>query len=158
MWRPTNSTQLDKFIQIQKWAIKWVFNETYHRYSNDEYLRKLKQLDVLPINLKFDFNDLVIFHKIFYDIYPLQLPQYIVKNETGHNSEHFQRQTRTYNDDDTLKVKCTIIPRINAFKNSFFVRSSTLLNSLPLEVRLDSNPESFKSSLITHLWKQLDIT
>ena len=101
-------------------------------------------------------------NKIFYENYPLKLPEYIVKNSTSHSStlttEYFQRQTRTYNDNDTLKVKLTITPRINAFKNSFYVRSSHAWNSLPLEIRSLTSTRSFKNALTAYFWRELEIT
>ena len=158
VWSPCNQTQMDKFAKIQKRAVKWVFNETYERYPRSEYLKKLRYLNVLPIDLKFKVNDMVIFHKIFYDKFPLNLPQYIVKNSQSHSSQFFQRQTRTYNDNDRLKVKLTITPRINAFKNSFFVRSSHVWNSLPLEIRSQTNTDTFKKGLTSYFWRELEIT
>ena len=85
-------------------------------------------------------------------------PQYIVKNSQPHSSQFFQRQTRTYNDNDRLKVKLTITPRINAFKNSFFVRSSHVWNSLPLEIRSQTNTDTFKKGLTSYFWRELEIT
>ena len=66
IWRPVKITQMDKFEALQKRGIKWVFGEDFTYYSKTEYFSKLKQLNILPLSLKFDLNDLVLFHKMFY--------------------------------------------------------------------------------------------
>ena len=65
IWRPVSETELQKFESIQKNAIKWILNEGYTSYSDKEtYLRKCKEVDILPIYKKFDLNDLIFFCKI----------------------------------------------------------------------------------------------
>ena len=152
--RPTNATQIAKFVKIQKRAVKWINNETYCRYSVKEYFSKLKALNILPIDYKFLLNDQIMFHKIFYNMSVVQLPDFLVtQNRTNNDVTYFQRQTRTFNNSDRLKLKCTITPRVNAFKNSFFYRSHLEWNMLPLDVRLIEKSELFKSRLEKHLWQ-----
>ena len=154
VWRPTNATQLGKFEKIQKRAIKWVNNESYCRYSAQEYFSKLKALNILPMDYKFQFNDLIIFHKIFYNLSVVLLPDFLVTYDRTNNDEtYFQRQTRNFNINDRLKIKCTISPRVNAFKNSFFYRSHLEWNMLPLDLRQIENPELFKPRLEKYLWQ-----
>ena len=154
IWRPTNPTQLGKFEKIQKRAIKWVNNESYCRYSAQEYFSKLKALNILPMGYKFQFNDLIMFHKIFYNLSVVHLPDFLVTYDRTNNDEtYFQRQTRNFNISDRLKIKCTISPRVNAFKNSFFYRSHLEWNLLPLDLRKVENPELFKPRLEKHLWQ-----
>ena len=155
IWRPTNVTQVNKFVRIQKRAVKWIYNECYCRYSVSEYFSKLKALNILPIDYKFLLNDLVMFHKIFYNLSVVQLPFFLVTNDNGTNTNmtYFQRQTRNFNDKDKLKLKCTISPRVNAFKCSFFYRAHLEWNSLPLDIRSIDKPATFKSKLEKHLWQ-----
>ena len=153
IWRPVNITQINKFERIQKRAIKWIFNEDYARYSCLDYFNKLKSLKILPLDLKFELNDMVIFHKIFYDYSIVKIPYFLVTQSDRSNATYFQRQTRTYNDNDRLKIKCTIRPRKDVFKNCFFYRSHLFWNSLPLEIRALENPEIFKGKLEDHLWQ-----
>ncbi len=40
VWRPTTTTQIQKFERLQKRAITWILNETYCRYSEREYFAK----------------------------------------------------------------------------------------------------------------------
>ena len=154
IWCPTNPTQVAKFVKIQKRAIKWIFNEPYCRYSEKEYLGKLKELNILPMDYKFQLNDLIIFHKIFHGKYSVGLPSFILKY-TDMNSAYFQRQTRTYNDSDRHKVKCIFAPKVNSFKNSFFVRSARSWNSLPAEIRSHDTIDSFKANLEKYFWNCL---
>ena len=153
VWRPTNVSQVNKFDKIQKRAVKWIFNESYCRYSVHEYFMKQKQLKILPIDFKFLLNDLVMFHKNFYNLSVVKLPYFIVTyDRTNADGTMFQRQTRNFNDSDRLKVKCTIHPRVNAFKNSFFYRVHLQWNELPLDLRMLGDPDNFKGRLEQHLW------
>ena len=62
IWRPVSDTHLDKFESLQKNATKWILNENFISYSDKEiYLKKCKHVNLLPINKKFDLNDLVFF-------------------------------------------------------------------------------------------------
>ena len=71
------------------------------------------------------------------------------------NSAYFQRQTRTYNDSDRHKVKCILAPKVNSFKNSFFVRSARSWNSLPADIRSHDSIDSFKANLEKYFWNSL---
>ena len=78
VWRPTTSTQMNKFEALQKRCVKWVMNEDYSYYSKSEYLSKLESLDILPMYLKFRMNDIIFFHKIVYGSSVISLPSYII--------------------------------------------------------------------------------
>ena len=77
VWRPHNQTTITKLESIQKRAIKWILNEDYHSYTNLEYLLRCKQLNILPLEYKFLFNDLLLFHKIIKNLIPVKLPSYL---------------------------------------------------------------------------------
>ena len=53
---------------------------------------------------------------------------------------------------DRLKYKCKITPKINAFVNSFFVRTLNQWNELPLNLREINNFDKFTLALKEHLW------
>ena len=81
IWRPDNITQLLKFESIQKNAIKWILNEEFLSFSDDEvYVRKCKEVNLLPIFKLFDLRDLVLFHKIVNKYIPTNLPNYISRD------------------------------------------------------------------------------
>ena len=150
IWRPTTKSNLYKIEALQKRAIKWIFNQDYCCYSSEAYLNKLKQLKILPFELKFLFNDLVLFHSIVYKTSHITMPDYIVQYHKG--SSNFQRETRSFNSNDELKFKCTVSPRIDAFANSFFHRTCQQWNSLPKELKLVESVNTFQSKLKEHLW------
>ena len=154
IWRPTNNTQLSKFQTVQKRAVKWILGEDFHHYSREEYLCKLKDLDLLPMTLKFDLNDLVLFHNIIYEYSIIHMPDYLIKKDHTNqvNNRYFTRQTRNFNSSDRLKFKSTIVPRVDAFANSFFHRTYLKWNKLPQAIREIEHTNLFKSKLKEHLW------
>ena len=128
----------------------------YIHYSTREYFEKQKLLNILPIKIKFDLNDLFMFHRIFHGLSVVKFPFYIVTYDRSNANERmFQRQTRQFNDSDRLKVRCTVTPKVNAFKNSFFHRTHTLWNDLPIELRSTEDPVLFKARLNLYLWEKL---
>ena len=79
IWRPV-TTQISKFEAIQKNAIKWILNEEFMNYSDNETcIKKCWAVDILPICKKFDLNDLIFFHKIINGYVHTKLPDYISK-------------------------------------------------------------------------------
>ena len=82
----------------------------------------------------------------------LKFPPYIVRQIDDSARTHFQRQTRTFNDNDKLKLKSTIAPKVEAFKNSFFYRSLNFWNSLPQGIRSIESSSLFKIKIKDHLW------
>ena len=125
IWTP-NSSQLLKFELLQKRGIKWIHDEDYCSYTKQMYHQKLKNLDIMPLELKFLLNDLVLFHNIVYNVSVIKMPEYLISaadienNEVRGENRFFQRQTRNYNETDKLKFKSKITPKVNAFSQSFF--------------------------------------
>ena len=153
VWRPVKPTQSNKFEALQKRGIKWIFGEDFSFYSKKEYYDKLKQLDILPLSLKFDLNDLTFFHKIFYrpsDF--INIPHYLIINDASESSQGLRRQTRSMTSSDNLQLKCTVHPRVNAFVDSFYYRTYLKWNKLPFNLREIDNSDSFKIKLKDHLW------
>ncbi len=85
-----------------------------------------------------------------------ELPDYIVRQSDNNHSSVFQRQTRQFNERDTLKTKCTVTPRVDIFRNSFFYRTHLAWNDLPMELRNITNTTTFKTELIRYLWSKID--
>jgi len=156
IWRPISDAQVGKFVKLQKRAVKWILNENFSRYSDLVYSQKLMSLKILPMDLKFKQNDLVIFHKVYYDNSVIKLPSYIHR-QSDNDTTVFQRPTRLHNEYDMYKVKSSINPKVNSFKNSFFYRCHLEWNKLPLELRSIENPIHFKVSLIKFLWSSLGL-
>ena len=136
---------------MQKRGIKWIFNEDFCYYSKTQYFNKLKKLEILPLSFKFDLNDLIIFHRIFYQPTSfLTLPEYLhQKNRPDPLTTCY---TRSMTVSDNLQFDCKIRPRIDTFKYSYFYRSSKIWNQLPLNIREIRDLESFKTKLKEYLW------
>ena len=46
-------------------------------YTDEEFLNKQRQYDILTINLRFKLNDLKLFYQIVFGLVPIPLPDYI---------------------------------------------------------------------------------
>lgn len=64
VWRPTTKSLSDKLESLQKRAIKWILSEEDHSYSPEQYIKKCKEVDILPLSSKFDLNDLIFSIKL----------------------------------------------------------------------------------------------
>ena len=151
VWRPPQKTIMDKFEGLQKRCIKWILNEEFFHYTNQLYFHKCKNLDILPIRFRFDLSDLVLFHKIFYQLCPVTLPSYL---------KHFAGSSLRSCHLDSLSLVSEVIPRTNVFAtssfrpfaSSFFYRTFLAWNNLPYSVRSLSCPKSFRNEVINILW------
>ena len=74
IWRPVNTVDIRKFEALQKQAIKWINCEEAYSYTDDLYVIRCKQADILPLQLHFELNDLLFFYKIVYNLIPVALP------------------------------------------------------------------------------------
>ncbi len=158
VWRPTTKSLMDKLESLQKRAIKWIFSEENHSYSPETYVRKCKEIDILPLSSKFDLNDLVFFHRVINDLTPLSLPEYF---------SFYQGSSRLRICHlDSLSIVSSIIPRSTQSYNSgdnprdplsrsFFYRTHLVWNNLPLDIRQITSPRLFKAEVTKHLWKSI---
>ena len=64
IWRPISKSSIESFENIQMSAVRYILNEEDVDYSPPEYLQRLKDLVLLPMEYFFIHNDLLIFHKI----------------------------------------------------------------------------------------------
>ena len=139
----------------------WILSEENSSYSADLYVKKCRQVDILPLSLKFDLNDLLFLHKVINCLIPVSLPDYLTFYQGG------SRLRRSHLDNYSLVS--SILPRFNCqnrsyeqdvnsrnpFSKSFFYRTHLLWNTLPLDLRKISCPGSFKTEVIQHLWKSV---
>ena len=148
IWNPQSETMLAKFEAIQKKCIKWILSEEELSYrSHDVYIRKCKQVKILPLRQRFKVSDLVLFHKIFNKLISEKLPDYL-SLFTGN------RRLRSCHL-DRLSFVSTITPKGNTcslLKKSFFYRTHLLWNSLPLDIKEIVSPNLFKDRLVQYLW------
>ena len=112
-------------------------------YNNREYFSRLQELDILPIDYYFLKVDLLLFYKIIHELVPIKLPVDIIacnlQTRSRHNMQYlFQLHKRISSTKRTLS-------------NSFFVRTMSQWNRLPLEVRKISE---FNNSSIENNFRQ----
>ena len=94
IWRPNNKSMMKKFESIQKKCIKWVLFEEELSYScKDVYVRKCKQVGILPICQRFHMNDLILFHKIINHLLPVKILEYLslFSGQSRLHSSHLDR-------------------------------------------------------------------
>ena len=135
---------------IQKRSIKWILSEENLSYSpHNVYLRKCRQVNLLPLSSLFDLYQLIFLHKIIYMLTPVLLPSYLTfyKGTSRLRNSHM----------DHLSLVSSVSPRIrsNAFSKSFFYRTHCEWNRLPFEIRQTQDHLKFKEDLINYLWKSI---
>ena len=126
IWKPVTPTQISKFEALQKNAIKWILNEEFSSYSDyNIYIKKCRDVNILPINKKFHLNDIISFHKIVSGYVHVDLTNYISKfngvsrlRENHHDLECYTCNLNPSN----AKVHSPI------YKN-YFLQSHTYLDS-----------------------------
>ena len=125
-------------------------------YSCDDvYLRKRKELKILPMKYRFEFVDLVTLHKIVNSLSPIILPDYL-HFFSGSSRLRFCHLDRLSLVSDLLPNSTAVSSRsCNAFANSFFYRSHLLWNALPLDLREVNCPVRFKFRLKQYLFSKI---
>ena len=169
IWRPTTIQMIQKVESIQRRAVKWILEEQDHHYNDFEYLKRLKDLDLMPMNFKFIFTDLVLFHNIFHGHSIIKFPQYLTPITNDDRSrlmsntrppERFNQLTSTdtlhfasarSRQLDSTSFKCVIEGKASSFKNGFFFRTHTIWNDLTVPLREMEDSDAFQLKLKQHM-------
>jgi hypothetical protein len=119
------------------------------------YVRKCKQINLLPLSARFDLNDLLFLHKIIYELKPVNLPSYLsfFNGQSRLRSCHLDNLSLV-SSIHPISTQCTTRTS-NPLANTFFYRTHSKWNSLPISLREIRCPDLFKSMLKGHLWKSL---
>ena len=144
----------EKIESIQRKAVKWILHEQDHHYNDLEYLSRLKNLDLMPMEFKLKYTDLVVFHNIYHDQSVVKLPHYLVPitvNDRGRLRSNI-RQPQRLNDFvssgmpdlsqrrnnrlDNFSLKCEVEAKSRAFRSNFFFRTYLAWNDLLASVLL----------------------
>ena len=114
-----------------------------------------KQLDILPISIRFDLKDLTYFHSIFYGFSKVKFPSYLSRFQ-GSNLRRCHL--------DNLCITSSIHPRVphnlenetlcRGIGKSFFYRTHLAWNRLPFPIRKIESELLFKSALKKYLWHE----
>ena len=157
IWRPSTKTHIQHFENLQKRAIKWILFEESIRYNTTTmYIQKCRQVNILPVAGRFDLSELILFHKVVYELSPVKLPSYLsfFNGVSRLRSCHFDKHT----------IISSVHPKSNAYgatnsrsplSNSYFYRTHLKWNNLPFDIRDISNPVKFKTALIKYIWGNL---
>ena len=154
VWHPHTTSHLDKLDAIQRRAVKWILNEQYQSYNDFEFMVKQQNLDLLPIEYKLKLTDLVLFHKIVYKTVKISMPNYIFQ-VTKDSVPSTRRNADINNGSDGLVFNCAVRPRVDAFRYSFFPRTVSLWNNIPLQIRQTESNDKFTALLKEHFWTLL---
>ena len=152
VWRPTETANIDKFERLQKNAVKWILNEEHASYSTvDIYYRKCRELNILPMNMRFDLSDLVLFHKIVHQLIPMKILEYISRY-TGSSrlrNSHLDSMSFIFNN-----AYPTRDSRSKLYK-SFYYRTIYTWNALDFNTRNTADIVEFKRVTKRHLWDKI---
>ena len=155
IWRPVSLVQIQKFEVIQKNAIKWILNEEFLSYSEDEvYFNKCKQVNILPISRIFDLNDLVLFHKVINGFIPTTLPTYISKYNGQSRLRDSRLDSECYVFNLNIDRNTHLSSRSPLYRN-YFYRTIHLWNKLPYSTRVIPCVRLFKQQSINFLWNSI---
>ena len=155
VWAPQEKTSLHEFDLLQKRAVKWICKESHASYSDELFLQKQRDLDILPMKYKFIFSDIILFYNIINNNVQIKLPNYVERIEPQEVHSVTRSNINISKGIDHLQYRCKILPKLNAFKNTFFVRTLKNWNDLPLSVREIENFDKFSIALKDHLWRIL---
>ena len=110
-------------------------------------MKKCWDINILPINKKFDLNDVLLFHKIIHGYIHIKLSYYVSKF-TGLS------RLREKHLDSECNICNLYHPSVSArspiFKNYFYT-VTYLWNKLLYETRLNSNTNTFKAQVVEFL-------
>ena len=170
VWRPTTFTMNEKVERIQRRAVKWILGEQDHHYNDLEYLARLRDLDLMPMEYKFKYTDLIMFHHIYNDRSVVKLPYYLtaVTNNDRSRLRSTIRQPLRFsefessgipnlnqlrnNRFDQLSLRSSVEAKSRSFKGSFFYRTHTNWNDLPTALKEENDSVAFSVKLKRHLW------
>ena len=150
IWRPLTKANIDRIENLQKRALKWILSEENISYTPfTTYIQKCRQLNIMPISLRFDFLDLIFFYKVVHGMIPVELPPYL----TPYLENNRLRSSHL----DQLCFVSTITPRTtsNELAKSFFYRTHTKWNNIPYGIRQIKNLVEFKAKLTKLMWDSI---
>ena len=160
VWRPSSDSAVCKLESIQKRAVKWINKEQLSiSYSSNKllYFTHCKQLNILPVQYRFDYHDLKLLHLVVNNLSCIKLPLYL----QFYGGSSRLRSTHL----DHLSLVSNIVPTgarsstsKRGFSHSYFYRAHLIWNRLPLSLREIVQPNEFKCKLTQYIWKEFVIT
>ena len=138
-------------------AIKLILKDFSVSYSSNKllYFTHCKQLNILPIQLRFDYHDLKFLHLVVHNFSCIKLLSYLrlLDGSSRLRSTHLHHFSLVSN------IKPNGIKSFSSkrgFAHTFFYRAPHLSwNRLPLTLQEIIRPNVFKSRLIKYIWEEL---
>ncbi len=124
---------------VQKKCLKWIYCT-----SNSNYKELLQQSQILPLSLYLQLQDLLLLSKMLRGYFEFDPTTFIHRREPS-------RTLRTSGDIQFEHGK----RKLQLCEQSFFYRTTVLVNRLPKEVQFDE-PVGLKKRLLKHLWYHFD--
>ena len=104
---------------------------------------------------KLIFSDIILFYNIINNNVQIKLSNYVERIEPQEVISVTRSNITISKGIDHLQYRCKILPKLNAFKNTFFVRTLKSWNDQPLSVREIDSFDKFSLALKDHLWRIL---
>ena len=77
VWSPVNTSTIISFENFQKSCMKWILREQFLPYHEIDCLKRLTSLNILPLESKVIYSDLLLFHKVIHELIPIKIPDEI---------------------------------------------------------------------------------
>ena len=142
VWSPVNTSTIISFENFQKSCIKWILREQFLSYHEIDYL-KLTSLNILPLESKFIYSGLLLFHKIIHELIPITIPDEITTLSA--------RTRSTIQSSHKYQIKGGSSINKMVLSNSFFMRSLSHWNRLPDECRQLQDHSAFREKVLKYL-------
>ena len=62
---------------LKSWYSDKINSSTFSYHSYDCYVRKCRQVNILPLSCRFDLNDLILFQKVVNNYIPVNVPPHL---------------------------------------------------------------------------------
>lgn len=115
------------------------------------FLERQQELKILPMKLKFIFNDIVMFYKIVNGLVPITLPS-CISACTPSDVRYTRRNAAIHELADSSTFQCSVTPNCEQFRHSFFYRTMRKWNSLPIAIRQTMCLSALKVALTKYMW------
>ena len=121
VWSPNTVKHCSLIENIQRRATKFILN-----YSKDmSYTERLIATNLLPLEFHREISDLLLVFKAKTGLIPMDINNYLCTYEPGYKSRNYDENNFNF----LTKHKQQY------FRNSFFIRSASLWNSIPSDLK-----------------------
>ena len=134
VWSPYTIKHKLLIENVQRRATRFILN-----YPKDMcYKERLQKINLLPLEFRREISDLILLFKAKYNLITLDITKHICTFNPRYKSRNYDKN------DSHLIIK----HNQNYFRESYFVRSAKLWNSLPPEIKSSDILPSFRTRVI----------